>query len=243
MGRIECLKSWLWKYKKCVFILSLILAVVISVIIWLVTTDYRLTAMGILILVLPNLIPIIQWVKGVVKIMKLGWREAELIQKEQEERMQNLLSLYDRQRSNVKLFLKTYVESISYKDLISASCIIIKVSFVNLQVLPCKVIGCKLYVERTDLCEINCHTKPYRINSQDVEIYGDSIEVEATSIRGIDLRISIPTEVVRPIKECADNSKHVQYSIRLKWKLVINGIELSHKDYLSYKEIPNLNLG
>jgi len=248
MSKIENLQNWSWDHKKCVFISSLITAIIITLIIWCITTDYKWASIAsVLSLVLPNFLQILQWGKEVSKVMKLGWREVELNQKERDYRVNRLLELDKLQFSNVDSYFKTSVDSVNYGEIATtAPNIMMEVSFFNLLVVPIRITQCKLHIERIDSCEVNCKGKACRLKPHDITIDDHDKEIEATKFRPIRLRIDIPDcssdSVAEAIKGCFISSGKIRYTLRIHWELQLNNKEPHEfRDYLDYEETPLLD--
>lgn len=169
-------------------------------------------------------------------------KQAALDQLERESRIERLIELDEAQKSDIKLYLKTYIESVSYKTGLDSTApyVDIKIRFANLLTIPIEIVGCRLYTERLDSSQLNCLGKSCQFIPQEIQISDNDKDMKSVSINGVDLRIFVPSIVAQYIKECSKDKTSIQYTIRIEWKLQGEYLnDYLFKDYLQYQEVPN----
>src|SRR3990167_5979560 len=137
MSTKEDIVTWLRKHWKVTLVGSIMLTVVA------VTTSWAMHAkgwawLGTVVLPLLNFVPISDWFKAAMEVIRLTPRQARLNVMERETQIQRLQSLDIEQRGNITAYLKTSIESVVYQKGISSTApyVDICVRFYNLLKIP-----------------------------------------------------------------------------------------------------------
>jgi len=239
------LKGKLWNWKGFLILFSII-AITLGILIGIWNAWGGFFGFVITIVV-PNVIfnwkTLKEFKESLVQTIRVGWKQMKISQLEKEEQIKRLVNLEQHQYSNIDHYLRTFVSSVSYRNIrTTAPCIIITVEFLNLLLNSCKLLSWKLVIDNTDTSQLNCKQKNYQLRSQCKKI-NDDIDIEATSSRKVDLVIDVPDVVGKAIEELPVNRDLLQYGFHIHWALDL-GEKGTHtyKDYLSYVHIPNLNM-
>lgn len=233
-------KAILRRRKKPIAVVSVVAAIIIGLVIWLITSNATWASLsGVLLALLPNGYSIFRMLVGLSRIIKLGWKEAEISLLEREGKINRLLQLDQDQDRNPEGYIKTDLESVSHKGLTTtAPHVLLRIKFYNLLVRKCKILGWKLRIERSDDCHINCKGKPCQLRPQGASV---NIDIKPCTLRKFDIRLDMQESVFACIKEVAENRELVYYQMNIDWQIEIEGFgEISFTDYLSHSCIPNL---
>lgn len=233
-------KKKLWDRRKPLAWIGIILGILVGVIIGLKTSSISWgTISGVVVAILPNVFTIYEFGKGIIRVMKLGLKQAEISQQEKQRRIQRLLELDQLQRNNIDGYFKSNVESVSYKGLTTtAPHIILKVKFFNLSVFECKITSWKLRIERPDEPQMNCMSKSCQLRPQDGEL---ETKIKACRPASIDIRLDIEQTIAELIKESSANRHPIYFHMHVDWQAELEEIGAHiYRDYLSHSELPNL---
>ena len=155
--------------------------------------------------------------KGVMKVMALGPKQAELDQRTKKR----LLEIEQSQLNSIDTYLKTIVASVGYKKgaLSTAPFIDMHILFINLLFSTLNILSCRIYIASPDESQINCLGTNNQIEPKEIVISNNGDNIKPASIKKIDLRIYIPDTVMQRIKDSATKQSKVQYCVHVQWKL------------------------